>query len=215
MVFKTMFLHLLLKQSLVLVSSTGEESSAFICVWCTNHLIDASQTSPSSCIRVLASIARAKLPTNPWLCRLCEGRPLLLAQILLLSQAAWVHWIPTEMTCSTRSPWKCPIMYLVWLLKRGKFYWLSYSGAFWLNTSWITPQISTSLISFPPLQTFWLICFCRWDILARWVTFHLRSNTSTAPCKAGVFSSCEISDGYTIFGTGPVQLSTQFSCSCI
>lgn len=34
--------------------------------------------------------------------------------------------------------------------------------------------------------------------MARWITFSLRSNTSTAPCKAGVFSSYEISDGYTI-----------------
>lgn len=36
MVFKRVFLHLLLKLSLVPVSSTGEESSAFICVWGTN-----------------------------------------------------------------------------------------------------------------------------------------------------------------------------------
>lgn len=159
MVFKTMFLHLLLKLSLVPGSSTGEQSSAFICVWGINVPTWTSQTSPSSCIRVLASIARAKLPTNPWLCRLCEGRPLCLAQILLLSQPAWVHWIPTGMICSTRSPQKCPIVYLVWLLKRGKFHWLSYSGAFWLNTSWKTAEICTSPISFPPLQIFWVVCF--------------------------------------------------------
>lgn len=136
-----MFLHQLLKLSLVPVNSTGEESYAFICVWGTNVPIWAAQTSPSSCLRVLASVVRAKLPTKPWLCRLCEGRPLFLAQILLLSQAAWVHWIPTEVTCSNRSPQKCPIVYLVWLLKRGKFYWLSYSRVFRLNTCWATAEI--------------------------------------------------------------------------